>query len=270
MLVSGLALAIAAEADFLGHPTKQGKVLIVSAEDDREEMIARLHDIADAMGLSEDIIKNNIYVFSTCDAGVGPSLLDKNMNPTELLNEIRRMVDLLKPELVIIDTLAAMAPAGANLIDATAATQYICNVVAGLKPTDGSTGPAVLFTHHLRKPGKDGGDSRPTIHDVRDSGAIVGSMRAVMILHKDTLTLDKCNGRMRVEPEYRISKNDAFQLEWKSAPGCLNGALQLRGKARLDEIKAEDQQQAADSREPGRQGGEGLLLGSVPGLALCQ
>ena len=246
MLVSGLAMAIAAGVDFLGHPTRQGKTLIISAEDDREEMISRLHDIAQAMGLDEDVVKNNINVFSTCDAAVGPSLLDKNMVATELLGEIRRKVDLMKPELVIIDTLAAMAPTGANLIDAAVATQYICNVIAGLKPTDGSTGPAVLFTHHLRKPGKDAGDCRPTIHDVRDSGAIVGSMRAVMILHRDTLSLDKCNGRMRVESEFRIKKNDAFQLEWKTAPGCLNGALQLKGKARLDEIKAAEQLKVAE------------------------
>lgn len=246
LLATGLALSVAAGTDFLGHPCQQGKVLFISAEDDREEMLARLHDIAAAMDLGDDVVKNNISVFSTIDAGVSPSLLDKNMKPTELLQEIKRAVLLYKPVLIILDTLAAMAPAGGNLTDATIATQYICYTVAALKDDNGS-GPAVLMTHHLRKPGKEGSDARPSIHDVRDSGAIVGSMRGVMILHKDTLTLDKCNGRMRVESAFCVRKNDAYQLEWITAPGCKNGALQLNGKARLDEMQAEAEQREADN-----------------------
>lgn len=247
MLVSGLALAVAAGSDYLGHPCSQGKVLIISAEDDTEEMLSRLLDIAAALGLDRSHVKNNIAIYSTIDTGVPPSLLDKNMQPSELLKEIQRVVKAVKPKLVILDTLAAMAPAGADLISATTATQYLCGVGAFLRPDDGPA-PAILFTHHPRKPGKDT-DGRPTIHDVRDSGAIVGSMRSVMILHKEILTLDKCNGRRRVESEYRVDRNDASELEWKSAIGCNNGALVLKGKSNLIELEAAERQRLQDDSD---------------------
>jgi len=245
MLASCLALSVAAGVEYLGHPCSQGKVLIISAEDDTDEMLSRLHDIATALGLDQDYVLKNVAVFSTADAGMAPSLLSKDMQPSELLLEIKRVVCAVKPKLIIMDTLAALAPAGANLIEATVATQYLCGVGAILRPPDGPA-PAILFTHHLRKPEKNS-DTRPSIHDVRDSGAIVGSMRSVLILHKEILTLDKCNGRRRVEPEWRVDRDDAYQLQWKSALGCHNGALVLAGKDNLIELEAAERQRLQDN-----------------------
>lgn len=253
MLITGLAIATAAGVPFLGHPCIKGRVIVISAEDDCEELISRLNDVAEAMELNHDSIKKNITVFSSINAGVSPCLLEKNLKPTKLLKEIKRVGEILKPSLVILDTLASLAPPGADLTNATIATQYICGVVSSLSQEDGN-GPAILMTHHLRKPDKTGVDSRPTIYDVRDSGAIIGSMRSVLILHKDVLTLDKCNSRRRVEEEFRISKNDALQLKWVSAPGCFNGALLLNSKAELGYAEERIVENAAKRKKKEDQG----------------
>lgn len=220
-LLTDLALAVAAGATWMGRPCDQGKVLILSAEDDGEELLSRLHDIA-AMYSPGDRRLENILLYATADAGVSPSLFNSNMAPGLLLNRLEEIVAAHRPSLVILDTLAALGPAGADLTGSSTATQYITGLMSALQPT-----PTVLFSHHLRKPGgreKDG-ERRPGVHDMRDSSAIAASMRCVMILHNKGLSVDKCNGRRRTKPAYVVPNTNVFRLEWECAPGAQNGAL---------------------------------------------
>ena len=237
MLCSGLALAIAGGRDFLGHPTKCGKTLFISAEDDADEMISRIADISEIEGYPEENL-DRITVIHTGDTGQGSSLLDQNMQPTPLLKKIREWVEKEMPVLVVIDTLAACAPAGKDLVGSSVATQYICGVTAFLRSSKNvdTPAPTILFTAHLRKPGKDN-ETRPNIHDVRDSSAISTSVRAVLILDRNGLSLDKCNGRRRVEKEYRVEHDQVYLLGWSSKPGLSNGSLQLDRKIYRSEIE---------------------------------
>jgi len=226
IFVEMLALSTAAGSPLYGRQVnggKPGKVLFVSAEDDQEELRARAYDLADAMHIDPSYLLN-LELRSTIDLQVPPPLFDKAMSPTPLIMSIRDYCETYSPSLVVLDTLAAFAPSGIELQSASSiATQYITMITAMLRPA------TVLWTCHLRKPstlvkGKTC-SLRPSIFDVRDSSALVGSARSVMILHDQQLSLDKCNGRMRCAQP--VGRDIRFSLAWKTAPGCKVGMLEL-------------------------------------------
>ncbi len=201
-----------------------GTVLFISAEDDEEELAARMYDLTEAMSIPKSALLN-IELRSTIDMQVAPSLFDKQIHPTGLLSAIKDYCQAHKPALIVLDTLAAFAPAGVEMqAGSAAATQYITATTAMLHPA------TILWPSHLRKPstgkGKEGETAaRPTIFDVRDSSALVNSMRSVLILANQQLSLDKCNGRRRCEKP--ITADTLFTLRWEAAEGCSNGMLNL-------------------------------------------
>ena len=234
MLLSTLSCCLAAGEPFCGRPTRQGKVIFISAEDDANDLLSRIRDVAAAMGLEEKWVLDNIIIASTASSGIAPALFDKDMKPTQILYDVADVVEREQPVLVIVDTLAACAPSKIDMKDSSQATQYICGTMAMLSPEHGIT-PTVIFSHHFRKPER-GNNARPTLNDVRDSSGIVGSARAVLLLHNNQLSLDKCNDRFRVDPEYRVLKTDLLQLKWKSAPCRLSGALVMDCQLSAEDI----------------------------------
>jgi RecA-family ATPase len=229
ILMEQLFAHIPSGKPLFGRAVGQGRALYISAEDDMEELRARLYDISMQEGIeAEDLA--NLELRSTLDMGVPPALLDANMRPTQLLNAVRDYCRSY-PDIVAVglDTISAFAPAGIELkSNSSAVTQYISTVATYCKPA------ATIFTAHLTKPAKRV-TSRPTIDDVRDSSAIVSSARSVMILHQGGLTLDKCNSRYRTEEP--ILKTEIFNLCIQNNSGFTNGTWRHVNTTDLSETR---------------------------------
>jgi RecA-family ATPase len=185
-----LSACLAAEIDFLGCKTRGGKVLYLSAEDDEEEMRARLNKIAKSLKISEEKLVN-LELRSTIDLQMAPVLFDDKGHPAELLIGLIEYCRENKPVLIVFDTFSAFGPDG-DVSSSNVVTKFMTSLAALLPTT-------ILFTLHLRKPDGKSKDRRPDQHDIRDSSAIVSSSRSALILHKNCLTLPKCNGRYRTQ-----------------------------------------------------------------------
>jgi RecA-family ATPase len=197
-----LATCIASGETFLGRQVKQGKVLYLSAEDDEEEMRARLFDIAKSLNISPERLAD-LEIRSTVDMQVAPALFDEKLQPTELLQALIDYCTEHKPVLIVIDTFSAFGPIG-DISSSTVTTKFMTTLMAYLNTT-------ILFTLHLRKPDSKSKERRPDQHDIRDSSAIVSSSRAALILYKNCLTLPKCNGRRRTPNP--VGKDDELHME---------------------------------------------------------
>jgi archaellum biogenesis ATPase FlaH len=225
ILTEQFAAHVAAGIPMFGRAMKKGRVLYVSAEDDEEELRSRMADIGKQVGLTKEDLRL-IELKSTLDMGVAPALLCGKMQPTELLLGIRdycrRHADIV---LVVLDTFSAFAPLGADMKSGSGQmTGYVATVGAFCQPA------AVMFTHHPTKPERGNKLKRPTIHDVRDSSAIIGSVRSVMILGSDGLTLDKCNARRRTENPMTM---ELLPLHISSDVGCSNGIWRTKGASKV-------------------------------------
>ena len=189
-----LAACVAAANSFLGRVVANGKVLYLSAEDDEEEMRARLYKIARKLHLNPDHLVN-LELRSTVDMQIAPVLFDDHGQPADLLLGLIEYCRKNTPALIVIDTFSAFAPTG-DISSSNTVTKFLTTLSALLPTT-------ILFTLHLRKPDGKGKERRPDQHDIRDSSAIVSSSRSALILHKNSLTLPKCNGRYRaIEPVF--------------------------------------------------------------------
>jgi RecA-family ATPase len=183
-----LAACVASKTPFLGKKVQKGKVLFLSAEDDEEELRARLYDIAKSLGIKEERL-SNLEIRSTVDLQVAPSLFNEKLQPTALLQALIDYCNENTPALLVLDTFSAFGPVG-DVTQSSIVTKFMTTLAACLPTT-------ILFTLHLRKPTGKGKERRPDQHDIRDSSAIVSSSRSALILFNDCLTLPKCNGRHR-------------------------------------------------------------------------
>jgi RecA-family ATPase len=200
-----LAACIASGHPFLGRETLQGKVLFFSAEDDEEELRYRLAQIADQMKIKADALAN-VELRSSIDLGVSPVLIS-NHGYTPLYRSLIDYCARHKPTFVILDTLSAICSLKSN--DNDGATRLINSIQTEF-------GTTVQILHHLRKQNQNDKSERPTIDDVRDSSALIASVRSTIILHDNIMTLDKCNGRHRTSSP--IKKSDQFVMHIEQ--GC--------------------------------------------------
>jgi len=149
ILATTLALHVAAGMPYLGHDCKQGKILFTSAEDSNGEQASRTQDVAKNAELNEIAILDNIITISAVETGLSPCLIE-NGKPSPFLQLILKYCDEVKPVLIILDTLAAMAPDDADLVRSAVATKYIVGVTTAVQKIGSNA--AILFTHHLKKP----------------------------------------------------------------------------------------------------------------------
>ena len=160
-LVYQLAVAVAQGKPFLGRQTSQGGVLIVVAEEMKEDAIRRLCHL----GMNEQT--DRIWLWTE---GVKEAPKERE--------DIRQFVGENKIGLVIIDTFASY------LMIADETDNSV--VTLRMKPyvdLAHSTGTAILFVHHERKrsnaPGED--DTRA----IRGGGAILGLADIALQLQRD-------------------------------------------------------------------------------------
>lgn len=104
-----LGVAVATGSDWIGRLPEQGGVLLVSAEDDKDEVHRRLADIiAGRVDLSvEDLASLKIIDLAGQDAILAfPDNRSGMLKPSPLFSELERLVEKHQPIMLGVDTLA--------------------------------------------------------------------------------------------------------------------------------------------------------------------
>ena len=132
LLALQLGAATSLGLRWLGIPTKQGVVLMVSCEDDAAELHRRTDDIKLAMGYAIGWPFPDFHIADRVGAENRLAVLDRagNVGPGPFLAELEAEVDALKPALLILDTLADVY--GANEIDRGQVNFFLKSVLGGL------------------------------------------------------------------------------------------------------------------------------------------
>lgn len=162
-----LAVAVATGSTWFGtdgwETRAPGRVLLALGEEDRPEVMRRLHHVCRRLKLSqgqlESVVRNITFLPL---AGVGVALTHEadssgDLPETVRAGEIRQFLQAAATageafDLVIIDPLSRFAGPDVEK-DNAAATRFIQVVETFTAPECGA--PAVIIAHHLRKIGKD-------------------------------------------------------------------------------------------------------------------
>ncbi len=125
LLALQLAVATAAGTEWVGTYPMEGRVLFVSAEDDMAELHRRLANIARVQGVRiADLDKLEILPLAGKDAILAaPMKRDGPLFPTRLFDAIRAEIEMRRPDLLILDTLADLF--GGDEIKRPHARQFI-------------------------------------------------------------------------------------------------------------------------------------------------
>lgn len=162
---------------FGGQVKAHGRVVIVSAEDDHEELHRRLAAITIQM-------PERLHVVSLPDAGHFSFLQGDSrsgMTPTAQWSDLKAQIEALDDvRLVIVDTLQALSCGDMNAAEVAQAMMNELTEVAN------RTGAAVIALHHLTKGTADAKQgmlsAQSAMDSIRGSGAIVGAVRAAYCL----------------------------------------------------------------------------------------
>jgi RecA-family ATPase len=108
--LTAIQLAVAAETEtkWLGHSVTGGPVIYLSAEDERDELHRRLVDVCAAHETKiEDLKQFHVWDLATAD---DPSLGRHDgaggVKPTPRFDELRKLIGVHRPKLLVVDTLA--------------------------------------------------------------------------------------------------------------------------------------------------------------------
>ena len=151
-----VATSIATGRDLFGafRPEQSGRVAILAAEDDKDEIHHRLFRITNALGISDfEALRTNIGVFPLSGEQVNLLTIDasKNQQRTEVLaGLIAQLASMAKEggfewSLIVIDPLARFGAANVE-VDQTAATAFVAALEHLAEQVPG--GPAVQVNHH--------------------------------------------------------------------------------------------------------------------------
>lgn len=129
LLALQLSVAVAAGAAWIGRSVKQGGAMLISAEDDDDELHRRLDDILRAEGRSyEDLASLTLRSLAGEDALLAMETQLALMETT-LFKELELRAENDAPALIVIDTLADVYPSNEN--DRTKVRQFV-GILRGL------------------------------------------------------------------------------------------------------------------------------------------
>ena len=177
-----LAACVATGTPFMGQPiSRPGAVLMLGAEDDRDEMARRLHSITkeyewDGLRLDPEMLGNNFYSISLLGKDNrltvhdGRDIVREESRVRELIRMAQAIPDL---RLIIIDPVSRFRSGDEN--DNEAATRF----VEVLEQIREETGVTVLCAHHSRK-----GSTGEGADDIRGASAFVDALRFAATLAK--------------------------------------------------------------------------------------
>jgi len=156
-----LALCVATGRRWLDSISipEPGPVALVLAEEERDEVIRRMHYAAEALGLTrEERDRAASMIWLQCRAGKRSALLeadqDGNLRESDFMRALRRYLRSANREwaLVVIDPIARLSPPEAER-DNQIAT-LVVSTIESLMQVPGS--PTVLALHHTSKTMRDG------------------------------------------------------------------------------------------------------------------
>lgn len=152
-------------------------VIIITTEDDQEELDIRLHDLDKHLGGRIEQAGDNLMILSTIDHGGSFTLASRdskgNIDISARWAEMLALIKLLKvpPRLVVIDTLNTTLHGEEN--SATVINEYIRYATR----ICGETGAALIVTHHMGKRSEPIRNAEEMREAIRGSSAIVSSFR---------------------------------------------------------------------------------------------
>lgn len=144
LLAIQLAIAAATARPWLEREVKPGPVVLISAEDDREELHRRFADVCRHYDVDLATI-DNLHFLSLAgeDAVLGaPDRSGNGIRPTPLFHAVEARVSELQPVLVVLDTLADLY--GGNEIDRIQTRQFV-GILRGLAIRNACA--ALLLSH---------------------------------------------------------------------------------------------------------------------------
>ncbi len=232
-----LAASVATGTPFFGHSIPvPGGVLMLGAEDDREELGRRLHAIANAYGWKEwreeySLLGENFYPVSRL--GKDNRLTERdNGNISARALWIQGIINAAKEipnlRLIILDPVSRFRSGDEN--ENEAATKF----VEALETIRQATGVTVIVAHHSRK-----GSTGDTADDIRGASGFVDALRFAATLSVPTsdqakkMALDDDERRKMVrfnvvKSNYRTEVDTFWMrrgvggvLEWTEAPAIV-------------------------------------------------
>jgi hypothetical protein len=114
LLAHQLAVAMTAGCTWLGMEVKQGPVIYLSAEDDKEELHRRTDDILREMGRTYDDVADLTMRSLAGEDALLAVESGLTLMQSELFNELEKRAADETPALVLIDTVADVYPANEN------------------------------------------------------------------------------------------------------------------------------------------------------------
>lgn len=229
-----LAASVATGSPFFGHAIRQpGGVLMLGAEDDRDEIARRLHAIADANGWPEwreerDLLGEHFYPI----ARVGEDNRLTVRSGTDIVRNLQWMGEIIATaraipnlRLIILDPVSRFRSGDEN------SNEDATKFVEALELIRRETGVTVLCAHHAKK-GSDGSDA----DGIRGASAFVDALRFAATLSTPNVERGKQLGlsdeerrkmvRFNVVKSNYRTDTDAFwmrrgqggALEWMEEP----------------------------------------------------
>lgn len=156
-----LAAASALGRDWLGREVRKGVSLVLSAEDDRDELHRRIHEVSLFYGCDlEDLADVILMPMADKSAMLSEVHEDGTLIPTALVDDLADLADKHHPSLIILDSLADVF--GGNEINRAHARQFAAanqNVPTVARGFDAasylSTNPDVAAEYARHTSGKD-------------------------------------------------------------------------------------------------------------------
>lgn len=160
-LAQSAAIGVATGTDWLGHPCATGRVLYLDAENGDTIALRRLKQL----GTTENALEGRLkYVTESMVFPNGPDSY-----------RLRLTLEDFQPDLVIVDTLASIAPT------AEAGTEEASTFLATVWHTVRDYGAAMILLCHLRKVMQGAGKDDP-LASFRGAGHLVGAAHRAWVL----------------------------------------------------------------------------------------
>lgn len=142
LLALQLAASVALGRDWLGNPCKQGSVLVLSAEDDEDELQRRFEDVFRSLDADLADTHNLRFISLAGEDAVLGALQGERIVPTPLFKRLEEEIADTKPVLSVFDTLADLF--GGNEINRTQTRQFV-GLLRGLSVRHDTSG--LLLSH---------------------------------------------------------------------------------------------------------------------------
>ena len=160
-LAQSAALGVASGTNWLGHPCEVGRVLYLDAENGERLALRRLQQL----GATASAVGDRLHYVT--ESMVFPNGADQY--------RLRLTLEDFRPDLVIVDTLASIAPS------AESGTEEASNFLSAVWHTVSDYGASMLLLCHLRKALQGAGKDDP-LSSFRGAGHLVGAAHRAWVL----------------------------------------------------------------------------------------